>query len=658
MMTSPSIPRELPDKVVEDYFALRDEALNWLARWCAVPAAPGTADAGGKGWSDFNVHDPGVQIVEVVCHALTELAYRARVPVLTLLQDARGNIDWQAGALHAPPDVLPMGPLTAADYRKLLLDRFHQIHEVWLFPGADGRHRVWLCFENVPAAEQALVRRCAQDLLGRKRNLGEHFTVLIPPEPVQDGPLPGLDAETLSRLQDLMRQTPAEQPVLVSLAQRQQMGHSLADILTGPLLKHGSIPDSCMTPPQEWEQAQAPILAALEEAGAQAPTLAALMQALKPCVDAGPEESDGAWAMPGPRAAPSTHLLHFAGWKMPQADPVWQRQELTEFQPLQLSFPPNYALGADELDPSAPPLRHAQVRQLRGYLLHFEQLMRNYLAQLVHLPGLLSSRPQQQTYFAEPVYAVPDIMPLLKGYNAEGLSLSHEAERALTRGYQEDPVNPYRRQLATLDESPHEFARRRNQFLDHLLARFGESYGPAKGATYETIHNKEELLQHLPELGLRRAAAGGPEHVSGLEAKITLLLQRDAPPPDETAPDKFYYLLEDGQLSGDAPDAFGLTHVLVNWTGNRLDPAFEEQVEALIAEHAAAHLCHTFLWLEKDKDAEDAARLQHFRERHVAWCNARTRADTGIIATAAAGLWAWLRAQIPRAASAEETEVM
>lgn len=582
-----------------------------------------------------------------------------------------------------------MDPLTVADYRKLLLDRFHQIYQVWMIPGANGHHKIWLFFHAIPEAEREQVSQHAQELLEKQRNLGERFTVLTAPDITLSGEVALSAMSQQSMLESLYvaaQQSITAQPEFVSIAARQQSGHSLSDILTGPLLLHGTLTDESLKPLLDQNEAQAYILAALSQItgssplnisfgctrpvnpslAPQPPALGALegpfqlcgsntlkLQAFQTTAPTANAQETGQHfqSMRYPPSAPATKLLRTPGWKMPVPESGWQRKDLPEFHPLQQSFPLNYALGPDELPAEATPLRRAQVQQLRGYLLHFEQMMRNYLAQLVHLHSLLSVRPQQQTYFAQTVYAVPEVMPLLKGFNSEGLKLSHAAARSLAEDYRRNPVNPYRRQIAELAESPQEFVQRRNQFLDHLLARFGESLGPACGATYETIHNKEKLLQHLPEIGRRRATAGeikrGSDrhlHESGLEKKIGLLLQRDLPGPGEPALLKFYYLVEKGLLtlpdsSDPAEGAFELIHVLVNWTGNGLNTAFQQQVEALIEEYCGAHLCHDFLWYDCEAREDHAARFADFLSCYEEW------RSTPLEPLAAARLRSWLQAQ-------------
>jgi hypothetical protein len=79
------------------YAGLRAEALELLGRLC------------GDQWSDFNSHDPGITILEQLCFALTELAYRSQWSIEDLLASA--GPDWQPAAR----EILGGDPVTRDD---------------------------------------------------------------------------------------------------------------------------------------------------------------------------------------------------------------------------------------------------------------------------------------------------------------------------------------------------------------------------------------------------------------------------------------------------------------------------------------------------------------------------------------------------------------
>lgn len=78
----------------------------------------------GHTWTDYNLHDPGVTILEQLCYALTDLVYRADFPVADhLLAPGEKEIDYAGLSLHPPADAFPSRATNASDYRRALLDQ-------------------------------------------------------------------------------------------------------------------------------------------------------------------------------------------------------------------------------------------------------------------------------------------------------------------------------------------------------------------------------------------------------------------------------------------------------------------------------------------------------------------------------------------------------
>lgn len=92
------------------------------------------------------------------------------------------------------------------------------------------------------------------------------------------------------------------------------------------------------------------------------------------------------------------------------------REDLGNYYSLQRDFPRVYGIGNGELGNDASPQRKVQAWQLKGFLLFFDQLLSNYLAQLQHLRDLFSMSPDApaQTYFSGAVTDVPDLDKLLR----------------------------------------------------------------------------------------------------------------------------------------------------------------------------------------------------------------------------------------------------
>lgn len=106
-----------------DFDKLRSEGIAYLGK------------LSGKLWTDHNVHDPGITILEELCYALLDLGYRTNLPVEDLLaQDSTdSSID---NNFLTPGEILSCNPLTINDYRKLLID-IPGVRNGWLQPATD-----------------------------------------------------------------------------------------------------------------------------------------------------------------------------------------------------------------------------------------------------------------------------------------------------------------------------------------------------------------------------------------------------------------------------------------------------------------------------------------------------------------------------------------
>lgn len=675
-MTAPvTIPRGVRRETLDDFDALKQEAIDWLAQSC------------GEQWTEFNAPDPGVQILEELCFALTELGYRASFPIDSILANPTGEIDWEAGAFFPPPDIFPMSPLTAKDYRKLILDRFPEVVNLWVeavHPDApEGGLNVWVAVDpDLPETAKSAVRDAVARRLARRRNLGEYWAeVKLAPEvaywltgTIEPEGGAGLASVTADLFLAVRRAT-AERPSVYTKEARLAAGQSLSEILTGPLLHHGVLLDADLREPRGWGEVRERAMAALldfdggrvtgdlqlgvDDPAKLDPHAFLVFHLHDPRGPVDPEVQrliDAREREEKAKAAPSARLLRATGWSMPKPDPALPVGLLEHYRSIQHGFPPNYALRSTEAPLHGPAQRLAQIKQLKGYLLFFEQIMANFLAQLGHTGALLSWRPHALTYFRQPIYDVPGVAPLLKGFN-EGERPLSPAEAAEWRdAYCQNPVNAYQRGLQALAESSGETCRRRGRFLDHLLARFGETYPQTDDVTYETIYNRSKLLREYPGLGRHRATG------SGLEAKLACLLPRNEqewPAMSQGAGgEKWYYLLEPGALNRHVTQPgwrFTLTHVLFNWTVNPLTADFKEYVRNIVIENSGAHLAHRFWWFDWDQTGAQPPdfRESDFREfaaLHRQWSEAGSpciQADGANPPESATALCQWVFRRLP-----------
>ncbi|MFK7787148.1 MAG: hypothetical protein AB8B56_18650, partial [Crocinitomicaceae bacterium] len=73
MTQSITIPKQVPQNSALSYDFLRKEGIKLMQQMA------------GTTWTDHNIHDPGITMLEQVCYAITDLAYRMDYDIEELL---------------------------------------------------------------------------------------------------------------------------------------------------------------------------------------------------------------------------------------------------------------------------------------------------------------------------------------------------------------------------------------------------------------------------------------------------------------------------------------------------------------------------------------------------------------------------------------------
>ncbi|WP_020535962.1 hypothetical protein [Lewinella cohaerens] len=219
------------------------------------------------------------------------------------------------------------------------------------------------------------------------------------------------------------------------------------------------------------------------------------------------------------------------GGKLPLAErdfpiPVGVHRDLSSYEPVQHTLPLTYGIGTVGLPPRATDARRSQAHQLKGYLLPFEQLLADMTKQLAHTPDLFSTdETVDRTYFSHffDAAAVPT-------------EIADYSDLVTAQATEDN--------LRGITESAAVFQDRRNRFLDHLLARFGEQFRDyalmlhanedrIPFAADKLIRDKIRFLRFYPRISADRGRAFNyrydgrwcdPRNQAGISDRISRLL--------------------------------------------------------------------------------------------------------------------------------------
>lgn len=207
--------------------------------------------ASGQLWTDYNLHDPGVTLLESLCYAMTEGVFAADADVADLLTAPDGRIHYRRHALHGAEEALPCRPTTEADWLRYLLDRVPAVRQLRLrMPAADGRWQMALRVadgDGEAAARDTVraylaQRNLAEDLDGAPGILRPRWCALEIRLSVE-GPreLGDILVELVRRCADIVGAAPPRQPVQARLAQRDAQGRVLPtdELFDGPAVQCG-----------------------------------------------------------------------------------------------------------------------------------------------------------------------------------------------------------------------------------------------------------------------------------------------------------------------------------------------------------------------------------------------------------------------------------
>ncbi|MDO7854096.1 hypothetical protein [Hymenobacter convexus] len=497
----------------------------------------------GSTWTDHNTHDPGITILEQLCYVLTDLAYRINYDIRDLLTREDGTL---GDSMFSPAQLLTVNPVTLADIRKVVLD-VPGVKNAWVEkvsqPAPDifydaRRHTLEVADAGGQAAP-LLINGLYRVLVEPDELLDTHATeaavwarlhqcrglcedfVEVRSLPAQGIALLGtIELEATADIDALAAAVRFQVAELISphirfytLQERIASGLTTEEIFDGPALQHGFIDDRELDAFGRRTEIHVSdiIRVIMALPGVKAVNGIALQEDKQPArlwsftldpkktprllwllnPDAAAELQGPAFVQKGIVVRPDARRvealfdqLRAANSSRPldrshrdRTAPAGQYRQAGTYYSIQHHFPAVYGLGDFGLPDDASPQRQAQAKQLKAYLLFFEQILADYFAQVGGLKSLVA-------FDVEPA-AVPAFQPLagiVPGVHAvlrePGVTLGTEP------GPETAAAQPY---------EPHE---RMDRFLDHLLARFGESLTDVSRALPPAA--QAQLKQELP----------------------------------------------------------------------------------------------------------------------------------------------------------------
>lgn len=211
-------------------------------------------------------------------------------------------------------------------------------------------------------------------------------------------------------------------------------------------------------------------------------------------------------------------------------------RDLADYASIQFEFPITYGIGNSGLPDQSSNERKSQARQLKGYLMFYDQVLANFFSQLRHAPELFSLNPAvNQTYFGKYIDDIPGMEEIYS--NPTNLRAIFSKPTAA------DPQE-VREGRALLLENSERFFDRRHRFLDHLIGRFSESFNEYVLMLYryksadefqdigdqQLVNDKIRFLQDYPVISQQRGQAfnyilpsWNSGNVSGFEKRIARL---------------------------------------------------------------------------------------------------------------------------------------
>jgi hypothetical protein len=557
----PKLQKSLSNQVLElntepdtlDYDNLRKIAIDLVQKYS------------GSVWTDYNLHDPGVTIIEALCFALTDLAYRTSFPIEDILLDANGNINYQEQSFYSVDQILNTSPLNIIDFKKVILDQVDEIQNVYFKKeniyseiGIRGIYDIHIQlkpsyleynFKNqesdVISTLHESIEKKIRDTFFENKYLGICVNNIYILKPVELNILAKISINKNIDPEEILAKIYFEinnhfSPI-IKFDSPIDIYNNSQDLITtfdGPQLKKGNLA-LLKTKEVLKEINENDIISIIRSIQG-----VDQVNELKIIINSTQKESfrlneleyllidhksiENRLQLVTDEYDVKLNSIYFNNLfnELMSSNIQINQNELNEitnkningsfrslniYHTIQNHFPKIYGLGLEGISNSESDVRKANLKQLKAFLSVFEQIMANYLSQLNATTALFSNNligENSKTYFSQSIHEITGLKEILSFFNnIKNIDPSQEYVA----------FNKLIESLDKISESDKKFDDRKNAFLDHLLARFNISldhfpielyekyYGFIKlGRLSNTLIWKSYILQNIVEITKNR----------------------------------------------------------------------------------------------------------------------------------------------------------
>lgn len=457
----------------------------------------------GNQWSDYNYHDPGITILEQLCFAITDLGYKTNFEIEDLLFAYTDKFDLENTNLLIPIEkILPSSPVTANDFRKIIIDRSDKVKNVWITPvddnklGIQGLYDVSVqCVEDINDHEAQEINNDISDILNENRALCTDFRKIT---------ILGIDIIKISAnitinsfaiaeniLAQIYHKIETKLNQELRVYEYDEIEQDNIQIFTGPLQKTKFIKEEDLNQKtNELYQFEIKEIIQSIEGIIKVEDFFIYKNDIKmfnniisfdkntyPKLD-----KETALSGFGPIQLKFTrnntpYQIDYVIYKQfydtialknvkPFASKLsikkisnkgrYDKSKFEKYFSIQNELPSIYGLKQNELPSKSNAKRRAQVKQLKGYLYIFDQIMANYLAQLSNIRHFFSVDEDLTTIktlynkIPEDIFKIDDVI---------------EKDNLI-----------FIKVLNSLSENNDIAIKKKSEILDHILARFGEEF--------------------------------------------------------------------------------------------------------------------------------------------------------------------------------------